>query len=494
MWGIDRSWPSGAQRFIESLCRRLSALERSHYDLKAKYVRLQEHCRRQNKENRVLRKKLEKALRAAKRQASPFRKRPPKRNPKRSGRKTGTGHGPVNLRPRPDHVDEVYLAALPLDCPECRGDVEFDRIESQYQWDLPPDIRPVVREFKVQIGHCECCGKRLQGRHRLQTSDALGSAACQIGPNTVAMASYMNKVMGSPYEKISLFLRAFLHFDVAASTLVRALSRLAKRVEPSYDQIRALVRTSAVVYPDETGWTIRGSKAWLHAFVGVLPDGRKIAMYLIARYRGGSVAKWVLGPHFGGMMAHDGFAAYDQFEEACHQTCLNHLISRCTRLLEVATRRAVTFPRDLKVVLKHAIEVRDRHLSGKMTYHGLQVARSWLESRLDELLLMYFRDRDNRRLAKHVSNHRGQVFTFLKFPDQIEGTNCYAEQEIRPAVIARKISGCNKTWTGAHTHQVLVSYLRTAQHAGETGIEWLVDIQRQPGPRALALPVFLRGP
>jgi transposase len=391
-------------------------------------------------------------------------------------------------------VDETLVAALPLECPGCGGEVEVDRVESQFQWDLPPDIQPIVREFKVQIGQCVCCGDRLQGRHKLQTSDALGSAACQIGPHAVAMTAHLNKVMGAPYAKIAVFLSAFLHLDVAASTLTRALLRLARKAEPAYQRIHELVRTSPVVYPDETGWRICGRKAWLHVFVGVRPDGRKVVLYVIARYRGFSVAEWALGVKFSGLLGHDGWAPYDQFESAEHQTCNNHLLTRCKRLLEDATRRAVSFPRELKAIIQAAFQVRDRYLEENVSYHGLQIARGRLEQRLDRLLGMDLTHGGNARLAKHVRKHQDEIFTFLKHPDKIEGTNCFAEQETRPAVIIRKISGCNKTWAGAHAHEVLLTHLRTAQHAGETGIEWLVEIQRQSGARAQSLPAFLEGP
>lgn len=491
MNAVDPSWPAAAQQLVHALLHCIAGFEERVSGQQETIDRQARRIKRLNREKRGLRRKLLAALRAAKRQASPFSKGDPKSNPKRPGRKPGADHGPVNLRPRPDHVDETHIAVLPLDCPHCGGEVEVDDIQSQFQWDVPPNIRAIIREFKVQIGHCECCGERLQGRHELQTSDALGSAACQIGPDAVAMAAYMNKVMGAPYAKIAVFFATFLDFEMAASTLVRALLRLAKKAEPAYQRIRELVRTSPVVYPDETGWRIRGVKAWLHVFVGVRPDGTKIALYVIARYRGFSVAAWALGRNFAGLLGHDGWAPYDQFERAEHQTCNNHLLTRCKHLLEAATRRAVSFPRDLKAIIQAAFEVRDRYLEGDVSYHGLQVARGRLEHRLDRLLEMDLTHGGNARLAKHVTKHQDEIFTFLKHPDEVEGTNCFAEQETRPAVIARKISGCNKTWVGAHAHEVLVSHFRTAQHAGETGVQWLVEIQRQPGPRAQSLPVFL---
>jgi len=492
---VDPSWPLAARQVIDDFRREVLRLRAEGAKLRNDVARRDRRIDRLKKQKKQLTKRLEEALRAGKRQASPFGKGPPKANPKRSGRKPGPRHGPTHLRPPPDHVDETRVAAVPLDCDRCGQEIEVDDVKSQYQWDIRLDlhrrVQVVIREFKIQIGHCGCRGKRWQGRHELQTSDALGSAACQIGPGVVVMAAHMNKVMGAPFAKIAQFFSIFLKLDLQASTLVRAILRLAKRAEPAYKRIHELVRTSPVVYPDETGWRIRGMKAWLHVFVGVRTGGIKLVLYVIARYRGFSVAAWALGRNFAGLLGHDGWAPYDQFEQAEHQQCNNHLLNRCNHLLEDATRRAVSFPRELKAIIQAAFAARDRYLDGDVSYRGLQVVRGQLQHRLGRLLLMDLSHGGNARLAKHVKKHEDEILTFLNHPDEIEGTNCYAEQETRPAVIARKISGCNKTWVGAHAHEILVSHFRSAWHAGESGVEWLVAIQRQRGAVAQTLPAYL---
>ncbi|MGH9658115.1 MAG: IS66 family transposase, partial [Bryobacteraceae bacterium] len=68
----------------------------------------------------------------------------------------------------------------------------------------------------------------------------------------------------------------------------------------------------------------------------------------------------------------------------------------------------------------------------------------------------------NRRLARHLRNHHDELFTFLDVP-LLAPTNNLAEQEIRPAVVIRKISAGNRTDPGAHVHEVLASLSRTAE-------------------------------
>ena len=91
-------------------------------------------------------------------------------------------------------MDERIAVPLPSRCPYCQGPVEFDGLLKQYQGDV---VRPtLVRRLDVAVGHCRHCGRRAQGCHPLQTSDTLGAAQVQLGPEAVALAAQLNKQMG----------------------------------------------------------------------------------------------------------------------------------------------------------------------------------------------------------------------------------------------------------------------------------------------------------
>ena len=71
----------------------------------------------------------------------------------------------------------------------------------QFVEDLPEPITLLTR-FDIAVGVCRCCGRRVQGRHAEQTSDALGAAAAQIGPRALATAAWLHKTCGMPLAKI----------------------------------------------------------------------------------------------------------------------------------------------------------------------------------------------------------------------------------------------------------------------------------------------------
>ena len=145
-------------------------------------------------ENDRLRKELEVTLRAGKRQAAPHSRGRPKANPKRPGRKPGRDYGKHACRPCPPRVDERISVPLPGQCPHCGGGVEFQSTEAQYQEEIVR--RTIVRRFDIAVGCCHGCGRRVQGRHPLQSSDAVGVGGVQLGPEALALAAILNKQMG----------------------------------------------------------------------------------------------------------------------------------------------------------------------------------------------------------------------------------------------------------------------------------------------------------
>ena len=102
---------------------------------------------------------------------------------------------------------------MPRVCPDCGGSVAVTHVASQYQEEIP-EMRPVVRRFDIEVGHCSQCQRRVQGRHALQTSDALGAAGAQLGPGVVALVVELHTEMGVPLAKVAHVLRTTFGLQV----------------------------------------------------------------------------------------------------------------------------------------------------------------------------------------------------------------------------------------------------------------------------------------
>ena len=153
---------------------------------------------------------LDAARRAGFRQAAPFSRGTPRRAPRRLGRKAGAAYGRRGCRATPKRVDERHDALLPSACLDCGGTVAETRVASQTQIDLPP-VRPVVWTFAVHVGRCQQCHRRVQGRHPLQASDALGAAAVQLGPAVVTLSALLHVQLGVSFGRIATLFRTRTH-------------------------------------------------------------------------------------------------------------------------------------------------------------------------------------------------------------------------------------------------------------------------------------------
>ena len=107
----------------ENIAEEMAQLRRENQELKA--------------ENERLRRLLEEALRASKRQAAPFSRHKPKAQPQKPGRKSGQKYGRRCRRPVPERIDEVVEVPLPAQCPRCGGGLEEGETVSQFQTEIP---------------------------------------------------------------------------------------------------------------------------------------------------------------------------------------------------------------------------------------------------------------------------------------------------------------------------------------------------------------------
>jgi transposase len=398
--------------------------------------------------------------RTAKRQAAPFSKGEPKKNPKKPGRKAGDKHGQHAHRepPPPAEVTETLEAPLPEQCPECGGAVVEERIDEQFQTEIPR--KPIVRKFRVHCGHCVKCRKKIRGRHPLQTSDASGAARSQLGGDAQAAIVYLNKHAGMSHGKISHAFDKLFGMKVTPGASAQVVMRAGKILEPAYDEIAAQVKDSEYLTPDETGWRIGGHPAWLH--VGVGDAGA--TLFAIDPQRNAGVLEKAIGIDWSGTMTHDGFSSYDRFEDAAHQQCVDHALRRARTLAEKHKGLAKRFPQRVIDLLTDALKQRDRFAAEKVPAHDDRRVEAY-EMQVAKLRALTRRrpaNAENATFAKHLRKHAAEWFVFLLDP-AVPATNHRGEQALKTPIVNRKVWGGNRTEAGAKAQAVTSSVLATCQ-------------------------------
>ena len=446
-------------------------------------------CRALRQEIAELRGIIEGLRRAGKRQAGPFSKGPPQAAPKRPGRKPGDDYGAQFSRLPPGQIDETYQAALPAACPHC-GDTHLTETHTAEQFQTEVVCSVVQRKFVVHLGQCGSCGQRVQGRHPLQTSDALGAAGVQLGGQTHALIAWLNKRLGLSHGKVQEFFGRVFGLTLGRATSCRSMLRTAQLAAPAVAKIHQEIRGSPFLVPDETGWRIGGRSAWLHVAVG-----ESETVVQVERGRGHEPLADLIGLDYAGRLIHDGWAVYDKFVHAEHQQCLTHLSKRCQELLETATRGAVRFPRAVRALLRRGLELRDRFVAGEISLPRLAWWRTRLTNQLGELVTPIKSHAANETFAKFLERHLAEVFTFL-LPlkrtthegltyQLLPAANYLGEQAIRPAVVNRKVWGGNRTDRGANAQSALATILLTAQQRTLDPLAWFLRLRNSLNPLLL---------
>ena len=440
--------------------------------------RLQRRNERLRRENDRLKRKtdhLEKQLAAARRagfrQAAPFAKDRPQGRGGHPGRRAGAAYGRQASRPRPAQVDEHYAASAPAACPDCGGAVAVTRVASQYQEELPV-VRPVVRRFDIEVGHCSQCQRRVQGRHVLQTSDALGAAGVQLGPGVVALVVELHTEMGVPLAKVAHLLRTTFGLQVTPGGLAHVLHRAARAAAPAYTELCEQVRNAPVVTPDETGWRVGGERHWLWVFTTRHDGLRDLPRPRVRRRRHG---------------------AGDRLRRRAR--------ARRVGAVSLLRRTAPNVSESLAPTLQAPPGGSSRQSLGRRGAGGPagrpRPAGPLQRGRAERARHGYSprptqrppRSADRRtaaarrrRALRGAPGQRIPGRVPLPVGPLARRTNWRAEQAIRPAVVIRKVCGGNRTRHGADTQQVLASVVRTARQRGLDLPPLVAALLRAPEP------------
>lgn len=407
--------------------------------------------------------------RQAHRQAAPFRRPPDKRSKKK--RKPGRRKGhPPSYRPRPERIDEY--AEVPLECcPNCQGPVDDVRPVRQVVQDIPVIVTRHLH-LTTYRGHCPHCGT-VQSTHPEQVSTAVGAAGTHLGRNALALAASLNKDHGLTIRKVCRILQDHFGLTLTPGGLSQALVRIAGKLQEPFEQLRQAVRQSAVVHADETGWWLDGNSAWLWVFTNA-----DLTLYAIDN-RSHQVVRRILGDDHPGVLISDCLSSYDPHPGRKSKCCAHHLkaISDAQKL---ALKSA--FLRDIRSFFKAAIMLHKlrRDLAPEQYERSVEV----LEQRLDELLGPPRGHPAEVRIRNRLRKQRPHLLTFLHVPG-VDPTNNLAERQLRPAVIARKLSCGNRSQAGKAAFEVLASLAATCRQQGRSFTELVaasLALGRAPPP------------
>lgn len=464
--GILRRWaredpPQLLQSALQQV-QRIEELVEQTQQLHGEIAFLREQLIAKNKRISELETALEASSRAAHRQAAPFRIREEKRvvDPKRPGRKKGH---PGSFRPKPDRIDEEITVEL-CTCPCCGGTQFSDQSEIEQVIEEIPPIVPKITRLRTYSGTCMGCGEEVRSNHPLQMSLAVGAAGVQLGPHALAIAADLNKAKGLSMRKTCAVLADCFGLHLSAGGLSQALTRIAGKLQPRYEELAVQLRHAQVVHSDETSWWVGGAGWWLWVFTN-----KETTLYLVGQSRGRNVLHEVLGADYPGVLVSDCLSIYDD-ATGVQQKCYSHHHKAIAEAKKIHPQNGEGYLEDLAALLRAATALKKQ--KPDMAPESFRSLRATLTHNADKLLAAPRGQQQEESVRMRLYKQRDHLFTFLDH-EQVDATNNLAERQLRPAVIARKISCGNKTDNGARTWQILTSLAATCAQRAQSFIATL---------------------
>lgn len=240
---------------------------------------------------------------------------------------------------------------------------------------------------------------------------------------------------------------------IGYSSLVDAMHQLARRLKNVPESLIQAYRQAAVKHADETGWRTDGQNGYSWLFC--TPE---ISIFRFRRSRSASVPREVFGEKIvPGVLVVDRYNGYNKMPCSI-QYCYAHLL-RDLKDLEK------DFPENAEI--KSFVEALAPQLAGAISLRTLDITDRQFKRQASKIKNKIISITNSQ--AKHPAIQKiqdifrekaGRLYHWAKNRDTPADNNL-AERELRPLVIARKISFGSQSDAGARTREILMTVLHT---------------------------------
>lgn len=330
-------------------------------------------------------------------------------------------------------------------CPKCGGSLTDKGAEGR----MVMESRPVKAQkilYRLPKKYCPNC------RRSFRSSAPSVLPKSLYGNQLIANAAVMHYFHSIPMGRVCAQL------DVEPSSLVQIFRRLACLFVKVPERLVEQYRHSPVKHADETGWRTNGDNGYLWLFAT-----KKISIFQFRKTRSAKVPQAVFGnKQLKGVLVVDRYAGYNKVP--CEiQYCYAHLL-RTVQDLEKEfpdSSEVITFVSTMAPLLSEAMALRSQSISDKEFYRKTSEVKTQILEAVDSpaqhLAVQSVQDifRENKQRLYHWANDRN-----------VPADNNLAERDLRPTVIARKVSFGSQSDAGASTRGVLMTVLHTLKKQG----------------------------
>jgi len=240
---------------------------------------------------------------------------------------------------------------------------------------------------------------------------------------------------------------------IGCGSLIDALHQLARRLKGVPQRLLREYRRAPVKHADETGWRNDGANGYAWLFCAA-----DLSILRLRPTRAARVVREVLGPkRLGGVLVVDRYAGYNQ--APCRiQYCYAHLLRDVQDLQkDFPDQPEVTaFVETLAPLLAAAMGLRGQGLPRR----AFRRQAAALKRRILTTVHHPARHPAVQGLQEVFRRHADRMYHWARDPT-VPAENNLAERELRPLVVARKVSFGSQSDRGAATRETLMTVLHT---------------------------------
>jgi hypothetical protein len=337
-------------------------------------------------------------------------------------------------------ADCVQRVSVGEHCPDCGAVLQHKGPTARTVVDVEPLRRQVIH-YQLEQKYCPRCRRAVAARAPGVLPRHL------LGNRLLAHVAVQHYVYGVTLGQLESQL------GVGYGTLMGALHLLAGRFASVIPRLERDYRRASVKHADETGWRTDGRNGYAWLFCT-----EAISLFRFRGTRSAQIAQQVLGTRrLGGVLVVDRYHGYSRSPCAL-QYCYAHLLRDVEDLEKEFPEQAEIqrFVAELAPLLAHAMHLRALKLSRAQFRQQATQTRAQIEAVTGapaqhpgiQKIQSLFREKAHR--LYHWAKDRA-----------VPADNNRAERELRPLVIARKVSFGSQSEAGAHTREVLMSVLHT---------------------------------
>ena len=441
-------------------------------ELKAEIEKLHKENQKIRNEKEELRKeneKLKKELDKIKEKFKDYKKRHPKTtgvkhgkpyhfkssNTSKKRKKPGAkkGHKP-HYRSMPKDIDEIHYVPVTI-CPECGNQTLSENVQEirERVYEDIPVCNPVVVKVLIERRYCRHCKKIVEA----PVTCVLPGARLSL--RTMLIVTWFKIKLRMTEAAIPEVLYRLFRLKISEGEVICILDQVARAFGPYYQQLIRIIRQAPARNIDETGWRINGMNANLWTFVS-----KGITLYKVAYSRGHEVPLNLLGKNHEGVDIHDRFSAYKTLARKTkniQQDGWMHIIKNAEELAHFYGEEG----EDILNVVREIYRI-----AKAFDYQGTDDDIEKLFKLMKQELDHPYKSHKCNRFVVNLLKEKDNLFEFVRNPE-VDGTNNAAERALRPAVIARKVSGGSRSEKGAKNYEILMSAVQTLHQNDKNLVE-----------------------